>query len=298
MESLVMQVKPTWAAGVDLRQTMVDCIQVVGDVESPLALRGAGVNTIGWLEQLDGSRSWGAQLAEAQARGIEHDQARAVLSQLFEAGLLVDAPDIAAVSVLAAPLVLGSRDIGERVASLVVDARYVGVIPKPRDGMGWQVDAERLIDEVVGASVVVVLDAPWVDAAEFEVLSRLIDQRLNHLVVGAGVNTVRIGPMTIDGCGPCARCDEMFRLDLDPSWRTLSAQLALDAPPERSAVLSSLAAAEAARQVESAVPGAQAASLNGVLRAGRAGSAWTRRRLPRHARCSCWWASVNAAESG
>ena len=119
MEALTMQVRPTWAAGVDLRQTMVDCVQVVGDVDSPLALRGAGANGVGWLDQLDGSRSWSAQLAEAEARGIARAQAREVLRQLFEARLLVDAPDADQVSAMAAPAVLGSRDIGERIAGLV-----------------------------------------------------------------------------------------------------------------------------------------------------------------------------------
>ena len=298
MEALTMQVRPTWAAGVDLRQTMVDCVQVVGDVDSPLALRGAGANVVGWLDQLDGSRSWSAQLAEAEARGIARAQAREVLRQLFEARLLVDAPDADQVSAMAAPAVLGSRDIGERIAGLVAGARYAGVIPKPRDGMGWQVDAERLAEEVAVSPVIVVLDAPWVDAAEFEMLSRFIDQRVNHLVVGAGANTARVGPMTIAGRGPCTRCDELLQQDMDPSWRTLSAQLALDDPPARGAVLRGLAAADAARQVESAVQGTHSASLDAVLRTGRGGSAWTRRALIRHTKCSCWWASLNGTESG
>ena len=64
MNMRTSEVRPAWATGVELHQTAVDCVQVVGDVERPLALRGLSVDALEWLRQLDGVRS-----ARADHRG-------------------------------------------------------------------------------------------------------------------------------------------------------------------------------------------------------------------------------------
>ena len=115
------------------------------------------------------------------------------------------------------------------------------------------------------------------DAAELEFVSMLIDRRVDHVVVGAGPTTVRIGPMTIDGGGPCVRCDELLRIDMDPSWKQLSVQLSLDEAPEQSPTLLALAAAEVAPLRGERGPSWRAAAFNAVLKTGYRGGAWRRR---------------------
>ncbi len=292
MNTLRGEVLPTWAAGVELRQTTLSCVQVVGDVPNPVALQGVGATGLAWLQQLDGQRSWVSQVSEADARGVAVPHALEMLEQLFDGGLLVDARTTEHVSLFARPVVVGSGDLAEHVVRLVPGAQFAFPIPKPRDGSGWRVEAERVADEVGSSPTIVVLDGPSIDAAEFEFVAGLIDRKVNHVVVGSGANTARVGPLTIDGRGPCSRCDEILRVDLDPSWRQLAAHAALDGSPARSNVLALLAAAEVARQLASITPDGQVAALNAVLTSGHSGSAWVRRPLQRHRKCACWWRSV------
>lgn len=285
----IREVKPGWAPGVELRQTTVDCIQVVGDVRFPVSLRGVADGTLEWLRQLDGQRSWHAQLSEAQARGITATDARELLEQLLAVELLTDLCESGLPERFATPHVVGAPALVSRIDALVDGSRPCGPLPKPRDGDDWRLASEQLSDEIGNGPVIVALDAPWVDAAELEFVSMLIDRRVDHVVVGAGPTTVRIGPMTIDGGGPCVRCDELLRIDMDPSWKQLSVQLSLDEAPEQSPTLLALAAAEVARYVANAAPHGEAAAFNAVLKTGYRGGAWRRRPLARHLKCSCWW---------
>lgn len=286
---------PRWVAGVDLRQTAMDCVQVVGEVPRPIALHGMDAIGLEWLRQLDGARSWVAQVSEAQARGIPADQARRVLVELFESGLVVDSGLPEAGVVFKAPTVVGSRQLAEIVVSLMPGTEYLSHIPKARDGAGWRVEIERISDEVRQSPAIVVLDRPTIDSAEFELLSTLIDRKVSHVVVGAGVRTARVGPITIDGQGPCVRCDEELKLELDPSWRHLAAEFSLDPPPMRVDALATLAAAETVRQLAQFTLSATAAH-NAVLTSGYGGGPWLRRRLVHHQRCSCWWAAIEPGE--
>ena len=286
------ELRPGWAPGVELRQTSLDCVQVVGDVANPLALRGLSSAGLDWLRQIDGERSWDAQLAEAQAHGLAAGDAQLLLRQLFEAQLLVDVRDRAEQHPFASSVVVGSAKLGARIAGLVPGAQFVGSVPKPRDGEGWRLASEALADQVGATASILALDAPWIDAAELEFVGRLIDSQVDHLVVGAGATSVRVGPLTFARGGPCVRCDELLRTGLDPSWRQLSAQLALDDASVSDEGLMVLAAAEAARQIANAAPQGEVAALNAVLTTGRRGGAWRRRPLERHLRCSCWWSAL------
>lgn len=286
-------VLPTWVPGVDLRQTAMDCVQVVGDIARPIALQGMGANGLEWLRQLDGSRSWIAQEFEAQARGLLADQARTILQELAAAALLIDARLDGAGHLFSSPVVIGSRPLSELLVDLVPGATFGPVIPKARDGGGWRIEAERVTDEVGDRPTIVALDRQMIDRAEADVIARLVDRRATHVVVGAGTNTARVGPITIDGQGPCSRCDEELKLELDPTWRHLSAEFALDAPPSGASGLTTLAAAEAARQIAHVMPGTQVAALNAILTTGFTGDQWHRRALAHHLKCGCWWSVVS-----
>lgn len=281
--------QPRWAAGVDLRQTTADCVQVVGDVPLPIALRGINASWLDWLTQLDGQRAWNVQLSEAEARGIPIGEARRLLEQLADAQLLVDGSSDAPRSPFHDAVIVGSNDLAQHITGVLVGVSTEGVIPKPRDGDHWRLSAEELVDAVAGRPTIVALDSPWIDAAELEFVGQLIDKGVHHVVVGAGARSARVGPLTIDGMGPCTRCDELLRADMDPSWRQLSAQLALDHPPVGSRSLAALAAAEVARQIESLTPTWDVAALNAVLKSGYQGRAWQGRPLTRHLKCACWW---------
>ncbi|HAM23169.1 MAG TPA: hypothetical protein DCQ04_13060 [Actinobacteria bacterium] len=283
------EVRPAWAIGVELRQTAVDCVQVVGDVECPLALRGLPGVALDWLRQLDGARSWGAQVAEAQARGMQGADASMLLDRLLDAELLIDARVEIAAFQFANPVVVGAAGLSEQIAGLLPGSIPLGPLPKPRDGDDWRLRTEELGDKIGSAATIVALDSPWVDAAELELVSRLIDARIDHVVVGAGVSSARVGPVTRAGGGPCVRCDELLRVELDPLWRPLSAQLALDMPTPAAPTLTVLAAAEVVRQITNAAPHEEVAALNAVLTTGYRGGAWRRRPLSRHLKCSCWW---------
>ncbi len=286
------EVRPSWAPGVELRQTSLDCVQVVGDVANPLALRGLSSAGVEWLRQIDGERSWDAQLSEAQARGLAVGDAQLLLQQLFKAQLLWDVRDLDVRQPFGRPTVVGSSPLGRQIAELVPGAHFAGPLPKPREGEGWRLLSEALADQVGTTPSILALDAPWVDAAELEFVARLIDNGVDHILVGAGTTSARVGPMTIAGGGPCVRCDEMLRAELDPSWRQLSAQLALDEASSPAEPLVALAAAEAARQMANAAPHGEAAALNAVLTTGRRGGAWRRRPLEHHLKCSCWWSAL------
>lgn len=293
MKTLRAELRPTWASGVELCQTTLNCVQVVGDIPHPVALQGVGANALAWLEQLDGDRSWDAQIAEADARGVDPFHAREILQRLFTGGLLVDSHAYPIAPLFAKPAVVGAGPIVDHLLGLIPGANRASPIPKPRDGTQWRVTAERIVDDLDQSPTIVVLDGPWVDAAEYELVARLVDRQISHVLVGAGANTARVGPITIAGRGPCTRCDEKLKLDLDPSWRQLAAHLALDGKPTHSNSLGLLAAAELARQIVNNSSGSEAAAHNAVLTSGYFGGPWTRRILARHAQCSCWWSSVH-----
>lgn len=73
-----------------------------------------------------------------------------------------------------------------------------------------------------------------------------------HLAVVRETGRVVLGPFTYPGFTPCQRCDDLHRLDLDPSWLAIATQLAaLPAPthPLELRWAAALTAAEYAAQL-------------------------------------------------
>ena len=86
----VFERKPGWAPGVELRQTTVDCIQVVGDVRFPVSLRGVADGTLEWLRQRRTTLLARAVVGGPGARELPPQDARELLEQLLAVELLTD----------------------------------------------------------------------------------------------------------------------------------------------------------------------------------------------------------------
>ena len=136
-------------------------------------------------------------------------------------------------------------------------------------------------------------DPPLVLLAAHHVLApgraaRWLARDVPHLPVVFGERAAVIGPFVIPGGTPCLRCAEEHRLEADPAWPVLAAQLlaqrraaAADAPALRLELHARLATA-----IRSIRSGGDAGLAGSAVRIASDGSV---SRLPRpwHARCSC-----------
>ena len=159
MNMRTSEVRPAWATGVELHQTAVDCVQVVGDVERPLALRGLSVDALEWLRQLDGVRSWRAQITEAQAEVCAVLMPRC--SSISSLRPTFSSTSGRQLRLRGFPTQLWSEPVNSagRLPRWFLVQRQLGALPKPRDGDDWRVLAERLGDEIGSAPTIVALTA-------------------------------------------------------------------------------------------------------------------------------------------
>lgn len=118
--------------------------------------------------------------------------------------------------------------------------------------------------------------------------ARWLASDVPHLPVVFGERAAVVGPFVIPGSTPCLRCAEEHRIEADPAWPVLAAQLlglgpaaAADAPALRMELHARLAAA--VRAIRS---GADAGLAGWAVRIGSDGAV-SRLARPWHARCSC-----------
>jgi len=113
-------------------------------------------------------------------------------------------------------------------------------------------------------------------------------RRLAHLAVTVRDGTVVVGPLVRPGLTPCLNCLDLHRLDRDPAWRVLSAQLHTGPDGlEPVAVTTALAgAAFAADQVLTHIDGGRPATLGTTVEIAWPGED-RRRRWTAHPRCGC-----------
>jgi hypothetical protein len=118
--------------------------------------------------------------------------------------------------------------------------------------------------------------------------ARWLASDVPHLPVVFGERAAVLGPFVIPGATPCLRCAEEHRIEADPAWPVLAAQLlglgraaAVDAPALRLELHARLAAA--VRAIRS---GGDAGLAGSALRVASDGSV-SRLERPWHARCSC-----------
>lgn len=108
-----------------------------------------------------------------------------------------------------------------------------------------------------------------------------------HLPVVVSDGRVRVGPFLVPGTGPCLQCLEYARVDDDPAWPAIAAQVwgrtAAALSPYRTAAV----AAAVTRLVVERLPRTSAAPGVDQLVFEREDLSVTRRRTAPHPRCAC-----------
>ena len=110
-----------------------------------------------------------------------------------------------------------------------------------------------------------------------------------HLLVRLGGDHGAVGPLVIPGLTSCLRCTELHRLDRDPAWNALAAQLSV---PHRSSGASEVALATviagiAAQQALDFLDGGYPDTVEGTLEMHRPDYRVRRRSWPAHPECDC-----------
>ncbi len=149
--------------------------------------------------------------------------------------------------------------------------------------------------------VVLTPDGPVPAAGRCE---QLLADGVPHLLATTFERVAVVGPLVLPGRSPCATCLELHRVDRDPAWPTVAAQLAGTATPVNGVrgpaacdvVLAALAAAMTASAVLAYLDEPSSPhELCGALVQVRPPSLRARRRSwPLHPGCGCSWQSVAA----
>ena len=151
--------------------------------------------------------------------------------------------------------------------------------------------AARLLHDVAPAvdtdgpatpSVLVVVEGAAADPARGE---RLVSLGVTHLSVVVREADTVVGPLVVPGAGPCLRCLDLHRADLDPAWPLLLSQLVGTQPAEPgpvAAVAAGLAVAATLAVVDGTPPPVGRTWEVGLPDAVPRERTWTT-----HARCGC-----------
>lgn len=127
-------------------------------------------------------------------------------------------------------------------------------------------------------------------------------QHTAHLPVAVREGTVVIGPLVVPGQTSCLNCAERHRVDRDPRWSAVAAQLVAGprrAMHEPTSVLATLAAALAAGQILDHLDGAQDAEvIEATLELRPPDWQLHRRSWPPHIDCGCIRGAAHPARAG
>lgn len=119
----------------------------------------------------------------------------------------------------------------------------------------WELPRERPAVTVLADTTV---------EADRRLAAELTEARLPHLIVRHEDGRAVVGPFVTPGVGPCLRCIDLARRDLDPAWPAIVGQLQrLHTRPDRltAAWASSTAAAQVASYLAGGRPDAVGATL-------------------------------------
>ncbi|RQW90959.1 TOMM precursor leader peptide-binding protein, partial [Micromonospora globispora] len=117
--------------------------------------------------------------------------------------------------------------------------------------------------------------------------ARYAQRRQPHLLVGLRGGVPVVGPLVRPPVGPCLNCVDLHRVDRDPDWPALAAQLAADDPDQACAASTVLAAvAYAAAEALAHLDGGTPETLGCAVEIGGAGR-FRRRVWPPHPSCGC-----------
>ncbi|MEU8260114.1 TOMM precursor leader peptide-binding protein [Micromonospora sp. NPDC048999] len=117
--------------------------------------------------------------------------------------------------------------------------------------------------------------------------ARYAQRRQPHLLVDLRGGVPVVGPLVRPPAGPCLNCLDLHRVDRDPDWPALAAQLAADGSDRPCAATTRLAAvAYAAAEVLAHLDGGTPETLGCAVEIAGAGRL-RRRRWPPHPSCEC-----------
>lgn len=180
------------------------------------------------------------QLRERRARPSPGSRLEGILTGLRERGLVVEPGHRRPGAVV----LDGDGAVTRRLIPLLREAHVV-----VHHGSGALDDADRAIRAgtrtVIGTPTLLVVQ---VTAHALSPLRAWPHTRVPCLPVIVGHRCVSVGPITGTG-GPCLRCLDLTRTDLDPAWPGLLAQLGETAEPTEESPLTLLAASLTATAV-------------------------------------------------
>lgn len=259
-------------------------VQLGWDPGEALRLHPEGLDSaavLGFLRLLDGLRTRAQILWRAREFGVDSETALGLLDEIDSAGLLsartetssrVRSVHVHGRGPLSDALLRGVRRIGVRPSH----SRAQGVLPE-----GRHPDLVVLADALVPAP---------------NVVGELVRQRIPHLQVrirdGRGV----IGPLVLPGVTSCLHCADRYRVERDPEWPHLAAQLlgrVGQASPAGIAAIAGLALAE----IEAVATGSNdhpPATLDATLELNLDSRQLDRRAWPPHPACVCRESPVHA----
>ncbi|WP_406041148.1 TOMM precursor leader peptide-binding protein [Micromonospora sp. NBC_00898] len=117
--------------------------------------------------------------------------------------------------------------------------------------------------------------------------ARYAQRRQPHLLVGLRGGVPVVGPLVRPPVGPCLNCLDLHRVDRDPRWPALAAQLAADDAGQACAATTGLAAvAYAAAEALAHLDGGTPETLGNAVDIGGAGR-FRRRAWSPHPSCEC-----------
>ncbi|MGC1214012.1 MAG: TOMM precursor leader peptide-binding protein, partial [Micromonospora sp.] len=117
--------------------------------------------------------------------------------------------------------------------------------------------------------------------------ARYARRRQPHLLIGLRGGVPVVGPLVRPPVGPCLNCVDLHRIDRDPGWPALAAQLVADDGDQACAAVTLLAAvAYAAAEALAHLDGGTPEALGCAVEVGGAGR-FRRRVWPPHPSCGC-----------
>jgi hypothetical protein len=299
--------QPLWRDG--------DTVQVGVDPRRAVAVSGMrGAADV--IRLLDGSRSRDQVVAEAGQRGVPAAVTERVITLLAAAGAIIDfpadamrsmprelrqqlAPVLAVASLAGQDADGGVRLLARRsattvhirgcglIADLVTDLlTRSGLAAGTADGCAGRPQLDRQPDLAV-----------LVGHPQPEQVAELQRQRVPHLAVCVSEAIGVVGPLVQPGRTACLRCLDLARVDRDPAWPLILAQLPAGRMDATSgdAMLATAVAAQAAAQAVAFADRSElaAATANGTLELALPTWQWRRRTWPPHQACTCGsWTSA------
>lgn len=149
---------------------------------------------------------------------------------------------------------------------------------------------EAGVDHTQGDDADLLVIASTGEAAR-QPFAEAVRHRIPHLTVRVDEGVVRIGPFVVPGVSACLDCEDLHRIDWDPTWAVLLPQFGRRSaghnPPATGAVLRWAAAAEIAATIVDLADGCLPRRTGSVLTVGPAPGDRQVQSARFHQRCPC-----------